>query len=213
MFLEWTHCYIFAKIFNFIFVKKNKPEQHSTRKVDEPLMETLFHKYFTSLCLFSRRYIFDNEKAKDIVQDVFLNIWEKGELYVSEAMIKGYLFTSVKNRCLNYIRDNKKFNYEVEVADLDRKTSPDNKLEYKELEKILKTEIDALPDKCKEVFLLSRFEELKYGEIAERLGISIKTVEAQISKALKILREKLSHHTDVLIMFFMKFFNKFNKGK
>jgi len=182
-------------------------KQPITQKVTEALVEILFRKYFNSLCVFARQYIYDNDKVKDIVHDVFINIWEKGELYEAEALVKGYLFTSVKNRCFNYLRDNKKFNKEGDEAfNYDGSLQYHNQTEYKELETIIKTEIDKLPDKCKEVFILSRYEELKYAEIAERLDISVKTVEAHISKALKILRENLAPYIDLMIFIILFFF-------
>ncbi|MDD3878233.1 MAG: RNA polymerase sigma-70 factor [Bacteroidales bacterium] len=169
--------------------------------VDEALIEGLFRKYFSSLCIFARQYVYDNDKVRDIVHDVFINIWEKGELYDSDSMVKGYLFTSVKNRCFNYIRDNKK-----NLTDLDAisfslsSNNNENKIEFVELKSIIDEAISSLPEKCREVFLLSRNDMLKYQEIADKLEISVKTVEAQMSKALKILREKLSDYTDLILV-------------
>lgn len=182
-----------------------KIKHQSTQIVSEALVESLFRKYFTSLCVFARQYVYDNDKVKDIVHDVFINIWEKGELYESEALIKGYLFTSVKNRCFNYLRDNKKFNVHEDYMDYDKAHKHSDPTEFKELEAIINAEIDKLPDKCKEVFMLSRYEELKYAEIAERLDISVKTVEAHMSKALKMLRESLSPYIGFLIFMIIIF--------
>ena len=182
-------------------------KQPVTQKVTETLVESLFRKYFNALCVFARQYVYDNDKVKDIVHDVFINIWEKGELYEADALVKGYLFTSVKNRCFNYLRDNKKFNKEGDEAFNYDGAQHHNPTEFKELEAIIKEEIGKLPDKCKEVFILSRYEELKYAEIADRLDISIKTVEAHVSKALKILRENLAPHIDLsifILLFFLK---------
>ncbi len=173
--------------------------------ITEQLMQQLFTEHYKGLCLFARQYIYDNEKSEDIVQDVFLNIWEKKELNASGTQIKSYLYTSVRNRCLNYIRDHKKFNDNVEVAHIEN-AHEHNRVEYRELEHLIKDSIASLPEKCREVFEMSRFREMKYQEIADALGISIKTVEAQMSKALKVLREKLSGYSNGLLMFFMNFF-------
>lgn len=182
-------------------------KQQKTQKVSEALVEGLFRKYFASLCVFARQYVYDNDKVKDIVHDVFINIWEKGELYEADALVKGYLFTSVKNRCFNYLRDSKKFNKEGDEAfNYEGAMYDNNATEFKELDALIKKEIDKLPDKCKEVFILSRYEELKYAEIAERLDISVKTVEAHVSKALKILRENLAPHTDLMVLIVLLFF-------
>jgi len=176
-------------------------QTHTTQIIDEKLLEGLFRKYFATLCVFARQYVFDNDKVKDIVHDVFINIWEKGELYSSDALVKGYLYTSVRNRCFNYLRDNKKFHTDMDALSFSF-CAPEtgNKTEYAELENIINEAINSLPEKCREIFLLSRNEMLKYNEIAEKLGISVKTVEAQMSKALRILREKLSPYTDILLV-------------
>ncbi len=175
-------------------------KQHKQQKITEALIEGLFKKYFTGLCVFARQYVFDNDKVKDIVHDVFINIWEKGELYENDALVKAYLFTSVKNRCFNFIRDQKKFNKEGDDAfNYQGASQENNATEFKELEELIRKEIENLPEKCKEVFILSRYEELKYAEIAEKLDISVKTVEAHMSKALKILRENLSPYIEMMV--------------
>jgi len=178
-----------------------------TRKVDEQFMQELFKTYYKGLCLFARQYIHDNEKVEDIVQDVFLNIWEKGELNASDNQVKSYLYTSVRNRCLNYIRDHKKFNDNIDTTSIEN-SFESNRIEYRELEHLIKTAIASLPEKCREVFELSRFKEMKYQEIADALGISVKTVEAQMSKALKVLREKVSGYTGGFFGFLLHFFQK-----
>ncbi|OPZ98237.1 MAG: ECF RNA polymerase sigma-E factor [Bacteroidetes bacterium ADurb.Bin408] len=189
---------------------ETKQLQHSTQKVTEALIESLFKKYFAGLCVFARQYVFDNDKVKDIVHDVFINIWEKGELYENDALIKGYLFTSVKNRCFNFIRDNKKFNKNGDEAfNYEGALHDTNVTEFRELENLIKKEIENLPEKCREVFILSRYEELKYAEIAERLDISVKTVEAHMSKALKLLRDNLSPYIEMIV--FLILYNFINK--
>lgn len=179
--------------------------KHSLRRIDEQYMHSIFTKHYKGLCLFARQFVHDNEKVEDLVQDIFLKIWEKGELYEDESLVKNYLYTSVRNRCLNFIRDNKKFNDNLDVGIVEG-THEHNRTEYRELEKMLHNAIQSLPEKCREVFELSRFQNMKYQEIADTLGISIKTVEAQMSKALRVLREKLSAHTNGLLLFFRIFF-------
>lgn len=172
-------------------------------------MQSLFKRYFAGLCVFARQYVFDNDKVKDIVHDVFVAIWEKGSLYEAEPLVKAYLFTSVKNRCFNHLRDNKKFTGHEDYMDYDSAKTQQQPLEYRELENLIKKEIENLPEKCREVFVMSRFEELKYTEIAEKLNLSVKTVEAHMSKALKILRENLSPYIELMIICFIlkKFWN------
>lgn len=181
------------------------------KKLDHKAFEELFREYFSPLCAFARKFVYDTDTAKEIVHDVFLNLWEKKDQLDSEKSIKSYLFTSVNNRCLNYIRDNKKFDHsELSIEMLEKQGDIDSsdKMVEAETEIRIKKALDKLPEKCREVFELSRFEELKYSEIADKLGIAIKTVEAQMSKALKILREELIDYLTIIIIcsFFLTFF-------
>jgi RNA polymerase sigma-70 factor (ECF subfamily) len=112
--------------------------------------------------------------------------------------LKSYLFTSVHNRSLNVIRDRKKFT-SAEMPDVAGEWDVSAQIESMELEGKIREAIDSLPEKCREVFELNRFEGLKYSEIATRLGISVKTVENQMSKALKILREQLGKYLMVIL--------------
>jgi RNA polymerase sigma-70 factor (ECF subfamily) len=132
---------------------------------------------------------------------VFTNLWEKRNDLHLNTSIRSYLFTSVHNRCLNYIRDHKKFvskdlpqSEEVFASQIENRDF----LETEELEKKIITSLQELPESCRKIFILSRFDNKKYREIADEMDISIKTVETQMSKALKILREKLSAYIGVL---------------
>jgi len=163
------------------------------QNLDKQLFEQLFREYFSPLCNFALGYINDLDTAKEIVQEVFINLWNKKDSITSEKPVKAYLYTSVRNRCLNYIRDHKKFRsyvLDVEIEDCELVFENDSMTQTETRLKIQQA-IEKLPEKCRQVFQLSRFEELKYKEIAEKLGISTKTVEVHISKALKILREEL----------------------
>ena len=118
------------------------------------------------------------------MHQVFINLWEKRATLDLSTSLKSYLFTSVHNRSLNVIRDRKKFS-SAEVPDVAGEWDVSAQIESMELEAKIREAIDFLPEKCREVFELNRFEGLKYSEIAARLGISVKTVENQMSKALK----------------------------
>jgi RNA polymerase sigma-70 factor, ECF subfamily len=169
--------------------------------------ETLFRQYFTGLCYFARKYTGDLDTAKEIVHGVFIRIWENRRDFDWEKPAKSYLFTSVYNRSLNQIRDNQKFisHEEAAVRHLitDNSIFSDN-LETTELESLIKSTLQRLPQKCREVFELSRFEGRKYAEIAEHLGISVKTVEAHMSKALHILKEELKNYLTIIILLLYK---------
>jgi RNA polymerase sigma-70 factor (ECF subfamily) len=167
--------------------------------------EELFRTYFDSLCYFARKYIPDLDSSKEIVHNVFISIWEKREEFDFDKPAKSYLFTSVYNRCMNYIRDQKKFtdSGSAEII-LENESVYDDHLEAAELESRIWRIIEGLPEKCREVFVLNRFESKKYAEIADQLNISVKTVEAQMSKALRVLRDNLKDYIHLLILFLIK---------
>ena len=146
------------------------------------------------MCYFARKYTGDLDSAREIVHTVFIKVWENRSEFDWNKPAKSYLFTSVYNRSMNYIRDNKKFlNHEdASLQNLvpDESAYSDH-LETAELEEKIRKSLLKLPEKCRQVFELSRFEGKKYSEIADELGLSVKTVEAQMSKALRLVREKL----------------------
>lgn len=139
-------------------------------------------------------YVKDIDIAREIVQEVFTRLWEKKEHIEDDGNPVSYLGTSVRNRCLNYLRDNKKFStglIEIEGLGEEHVYIEQDELVTAELKRKIEDAITALPDKCRKIFLLSRMEGMKYMEIAGELDISVKTVEAQMSKALRIMRDKL----------------------
>ena len=167
---------------------------------DKRFFEHVFREYFTPLTYYAHKFVRDGDTAKEIVHSVFISIWEKADEITLDRPLKSYLYTSVHNRCLNHIRDHGRFHAE-DVSDLDYINelgdSDNDRIEQEETEARILRAINKLPDRCAEVFKLSRFEELKYSEIADRLKISHKTVENQMTKALKILREDLK---DLLVL-------------
>jgi len=164
-------------------------------------IEYLFKKYYSYLCMIANRVLKNQQTSEDIVQEVFCDLWKKRGNFNIKSSVQYYLRKATVNKTLNYIRDNKfiydddsKFDY---VPDSYSITA---NLEKKELEKKINEGIDKLPEKARMVFLLSRFEQLSYREIAEKLGISIKTVENHISKSLKLLRIHLKPYTDKVLL-------------
>lgn len=132
----------------------------------------------------------DGSTAEDIAQEVFVQVWKKRESLNVNISLKGYLRRAAVNRTLNHLRS-KKVEFEQEEAILhvpDREPTTQKELEAKDLKKLIDKSINSLPERCRIIFGLSRFEELSYREISESLGISVKTVENQMSKALKIIR-------------------------
>ncbi len=167
----------------------------------------LFREHFTALCYFARKYVGDLDSCKEIVHGVFIKIWENRSQFDWDKPAKSYLFTSVYNRSMNFIRDNRKFvahdlsELREEITDIG--AFSDN-MEVAELEGKIKSALQRLPEKCREVFELSRFEGKKYTEIAGQLNISLKTVETQMSKALKVLKDELKDYLYFFILFLLK---------
>ncbi len=163
------------------------------KKDEERAMEYLFRRYYGFLCTAIYRVLPDTNLAEDLAQDVFFEFWKKRERLNITTSVKAYLKRAAVNKTLNYIRDQKmRFADEEELPNLENNQgSSQQKLEEEELQALIRASIDRLPERCRMVFVLSRYEEMSYQEIADQLDISIKTVENQISKALKFLRQAL----------------------
>jgi RNA polymerase sigma-70 factor, ECF subfamily len=161
--------------------------------------ETLFRELFKPLCGFALKYVDDFEEARNLVHEVFITVWEKYETLPPDTNFRSYLFTSVRNRSLNYLRDRKK-HLSLEKVKEDNFSESNTALETGELETEIEAAIQSLPEKCRQIFEMNRVEGLKYAEIADKLGLSIKTVEAQMSKALSVLRERLREFLILIVM-------------
>lgn len=176
--------------------------QKAPDKLDRAAFEELFKSHFVYLCNFAFQYVSDMDTAKDITQKIFVHLWENREKIKPEQSIKSYLFTSVKNRCLNHIRDHKKYRsriLDIDIHDIDVACENDH-LAVEELQNKIDQALLQLPEKCRKVFELSRYQDKKYKEIAEILDISVKTVEAHMSRALKSLRTDLQDYLPLLIL-------------
>ncbi|MFT4222129.1 RNA polymerase sigma-70 factor [Dysgonomonas sp.] len=172
-------------------------------KDDEEAFRTLFFEFFSSLCVFAHRYTDDWATCEDIVQDTFFKIWKNRKSIEINASSRNFLITSVRNSCIDYLRkqDLVRVWQEREVLEKSKYT-PDDLYSHIELEQMLSAALEKLPENVRSVFELNRFEGKSYKEIAEQQGISVKTVEAHISKALKILRVELKDYLSLLILFF-----------
>ena len=162
----------------------------------EQAAELLFRKYYSDVCYAVYRVIPDAAISEDVAQDVFMEIWKKRETIDINISVKAYLKRAGVNKALNKIRA-KKMNFEGDDSfEMINLSIPDegDKVELIDLQDIIDKAIDSLPEKCRIVFSLSRFEELSYKEIASKLDISVKTVENQIGKALKILKSAVSSY-------------------
>jgi len=160
------------------------------RQDREKAVEALFQSYYVYLCQAAFRIVTDSQLAEDLTQEVFFELWRKKEGIEFTISIRAYLRRAVVNKALNYIRDRKKITDDEDKMLNAESTAPSvtQLLDSEELQQLIDRSIDELPEKCRLVFVLSRFEEMSYQEIADHLGISIKTVENQIVKALKHMR-------------------------
>lgn len=170
---------------------------------DDNAFERLFKEHFKALHAYARVMLRDDDLAEEMVQNIFLRLWERRELLNVQTSVKAYLYKMVHNDCLNYFKHNKtKAKYENYASyTMEGKTnSAAHKLELGELEHHIAEALNDLPQQCRTIFQMSRFEELKYKEIASHLGISVKTVENQMGKALKIMRVKLADFLPLVIL-------------
>jgi len=172
---------------------KNHPEILLLEQVkagNEKAFRKLFYMYSEKLFVWAYKITRNASASEDIVQDFFIRYWEKRETLTFYPSFTAYAYRSVYNASLNYIRDNERFVYGYEITiDL-----VDTKVEDKdvdELQRLLRKAIDELPDRCKKIFVMATLENKKYTEVADLLGISVNTVKVQVSKAYRILKEKI----------------------
>jgi RNA polymerase sigma-70 factor, ECF subfamily len=165
------------------------------RNGDVGQFESLFRSSYISLVRYARTLIKDYDTAEEIVQDLFFRLWQDKEKLNIESSLNGYLFRSVHNRCLHYIEHKRvveRHAEEMSLSQSESQESPSDILNYKELQEKIARIIERLPERCGKIFTMNRFEGLKYTEIAEKLSVSVKTVEANMGRALKEFRKELT---------------------
>jgi RNA polymerase sigma-70 factor (ECF subfamily) len=173
------------------------------RQGNERVFEVIFRKYYQSLCNYANSMLKEIDEAEEVVQNLFSGIWEKRTDLEISISLKSYLYRAVHNHCLNRIKHLKIREEYQQYANSYYESSYESvsqSVMKNELERKIEEAIDKLPEQCRLIFRLSRFEELKYHEIAEQLGISPKTVENQVGKALKILRVELAEYLPLIIL-------------
>ncbi len=171
---------------------------------NEAAFEQVFKTYFKTLHSYALSLLKEEATAEEMVQNVFFKLWERAENLSLSGTVAAYLYRAVHNECMNYLKHRKvKATHQQYLAwsTKDNTDSASGKLSGKELENRLQQAINELPEQCRIIFQLSRFEELRYREIAEHLDLSVKTVENQMGKALKFLRAKLSPFLPAVILF------------
>jgi RNA polymerase sigma-70 factor (ECF subfamily) len=159
--------------------------------------ETLFHRFYQRLCAYAASIIKKGDIAEEVVQDVFYNIWKNREKLGITVNLSAYLYKAVFNNSLMYLRKTKKelpLDEKWILNQLDPADDLSKNLDVEEINRIIEKTLEDLPDKTREIFTLNRFEGMKYKEIATNLSISIKTVEANMGKALKAFRNSLADY-------------------
>lgn len=175
-----------------------------------PAFEMLFKTYYKPLCRYANTYLKDPDGAEEIVQGAFIGLWEKRKAITIETSLKSYLYRAVRNSCLNELKHEqvKQRHLASESLKEEAKSEPADHLAiHVELEEKIRAAIQTLPEQCRLIFTMSRFEELKYQEIADQLNLSVKTVENQMGKALKLMRIQLKEYLPLLAILMSNLLN------
>jgi RNA polymerase sigma-70 factor (ECF subfamily) len=187
-------------LFNFTLVTKAYIQTGKAKAmmlIDKNSFELVFKEYYTPLCRKAYRLVLDKSVSEDIVQEVFLNLWNNKNLSLNPETLKAYLYRATINTAINKIKQSSRW-HSLSIENLGEESGYElvahhsgieGQLEYKEMDAKIHELISSLPLGYRTMFLLSRFEDMTYAEIAQQTNTSVKTVENQISKALKILRE------------------------
>ncbi|MEI6748245.1 MAG: RNA polymerase sigma-70 factor [Bacteroidota bacterium] len=169
--------------------------QRKTQDGDIKEFERLFARYYEPLCHFAFKFLKDMDLAEDIVQEFFYNFWKNRESFSLKLSLNSYLYQSVRNNALHYLGHlsiRQKYADSVLNENSDRIAyNEQDEPGLNELKKVINETLNALPERCSRIFSMNRFEGKKYKEIAEILSISIKTVEADMGKALQVFRKSL----------------------
>ena len=176
--------------------KKDRKNIFQAGSANTAAFEDLFKQYYAQLVVYACKFVTDTDIAREIVQDFFVRLFEKRQTLSIDISVKSYLYRSVYNCCINYINQRNIQDKHLKSIDLDRddEENLENEINTVELQQRIYEVIDSLPARCQKIFKMNRLEGLKNEEIAEQLNLSKRTVETQISKALKILRQKLADY-------------------
>lgn len=170
---------------------------------DIKTFQMFFESNYIQFYIYCRKYISDPDDAKDVLQNIFLHVWEKRESLTIHTSLQSYMYRIIHNESLNFIRNRRSLSFsELDIDDsfyVDKCTEdkePDAEIMFRELELVTEEAIEKLPDQCRYIFKLSRVDGKKNKEIAEELDLSVRTVETQIYRALKLLKERLKEYID-----------------
>jgi RNA polymerase sigma-70 factor (ECF subfamily) len=167
------------------------------------------------MCGYAKKYLSDLDQAEEIVQDIFFNFWSKRHNLQISTSLEAYLFRSVRNSCLNFLKHLKvreQYKLANEQSIKNEEKNVQDQVIALELQDKIDTCVEQLPPERKKIFKMSRYEGFKYREIADELGISIKTVEVQMGKALKFMREQLVDFLPVICVLFLWIIKMMNRG-
>ena len=173
------------------------------RSGDKNTFELVFKSNYGSLCSYAMKFVKDNDIAEEIVQEFFCQYWLKREEMLITGSLKQYLFRAVHNSCLNHIKHlsiRDKYSEHTLWENKQNIADETDKIELSELHDKIRDSIGQLPTERQKIFIMNRYEGLKYKEIAEKLDISIKTVENQMGKALKFLRDALKDYIPIMLL-------------
>jgi len=166
-------------------------------KGDKDAFNCIFNMYYKGLVLYANKFLMDRDKAEETVQGLFVKLWSDREQIKINTSLKTYLQKSVQNKCLDILKHKKVVQDYMDKTGrqlVEQTGSSEDLILFTELNEKIEDSINNLPENCREIFKLSRYEGLKYTEIAQKMNISIKTVEVQIGKALKKLRDDLKQY-------------------
>jgi len=169
---------------------------------EERAFDFIFRKYYKSLCTQALTYVSDLDIAQSLVQECFIKLWEKRSNASSIENIASYLTLMVRNQCIDYLRKSKSIGklHNIDVGDADNTT--DNTVLFREFEEKLVVALASLPERSRIAFEYSRLDGLSYPQIAEKMGITVKAVEALVSRALKLLRVELKDYLPIVILLY-----------
>lgn len=166
------------------------------------IFKSRFQKHYSRLCNIAYGYVSDRDDSEDIVQELFISIWNKGLDSMPEAEFTAYVTTSVKNSCISFLRKRKEDVVSIEdypfLAGDVTDDSPEAGHQPPTPEELLESALATLPPKCKDIFLMAKLQGMKYREIAEKLNLSEKTIENQMTKAIKLLRAYAAENSSLL---------------
>jgi len=169
--------------------------------ISEKVFEEVYKTYFKALHAYAFSILDDTEQAEEMVQQVFLKLWERKDRIEIHSSMQAYLYRSVFNESMNFLKHEKVKQAHVSFVKHTTTESGNNHqrtIDSRELESNIRRAMNQLPEQCRTIFQMSRFEELKYREIADKLQLSVKTIENQMGKALKIMRAELAAFLPVL---------------